>query len=140
MTTGTVVKFDHIRGYGFVANESGGEDVFLHVNDIDFDKHLIAPGAIVEFQVEDSLRGPKAFGVSLVRAAEPSAAPVAHRSAQSSASGDDDGLCDCLSTQEFLAEVTEVLLTAAPSASAAQIVAIRQSLVKFAESHGWLGD
>jgi CspA family cold shock protein len=57
---GKVVRFDEFRGYGFVAPDAGGEDVFIHVNDLDFDKRLIEPGALVEFDVEDGDRGPKA--------------------------------------------------------------------------------
>src|SRR5690606_31782118 len=66
---GKVVRFDDMRGYGFVAPEGGGEDVFMHVNDLDVDKRLIAPGVVVEFTVEDGERGLKASGIRLVRQA-----------------------------------------------------------------------
>ena len=69
MVTGKVVRFDEVRGYGFVAPEVGGEDVFIHVNDLTFDKRLVAPGVVVEFDLEESDRGPKASHVRIVRQA-----------------------------------------------------------------------
>ncbi|OLR92640.1 cold-shock protein [Actinokineospora bangkokensis] len=138
MATGTVVKFDQVRGYGFVANDAGGEDIFLHVNDLEFDKHLLTAGSLVEFEVEDSPRGPKAFGVTLVRRSE--AAPTRTAVGGSGGSGDDDVLCDFIPAGEFSAEVTEALLTSVGSLTGEQIVGVRRAMVKLAEGHGWLGD
>ncbi|WP_331477212.1 cold-shock protein [Amycolatopsis sp. CA-230715] len=137
VVTGKVVRFDEVRGYGFVAPEGGGEDVFMHVNDLEVDKRLIAPGAIVEFAVEDGDRGLKASGVTLVEGAPARAAgTVAPRTEHRSEF--DDGLCDVLSVPEFTAELTEALLTAAPTLTGAQIVQVRQRLVSFARGHGWI--
>lgn len=63
---GEIVRFDHVKGYGFIAPKDGGEDVFLHVNDLLDEKHLMVPGAIVEFVREAGDRGPKASSVHLV--------------------------------------------------------------------------
>jgi CspA family cold shock protein len=61
VSTGTVVSFDRIKGYGFVAPDVGGEDVFIHVNDLNDlhgDKALLGPGCLVEFRLEEGDRGP----------------------------------------------------------------------------------
>jgi cold shock protein len=75
MLTGKVVRFDDVRGYGFIAPDGGGEDVFVHANVLGDDKYVIGPGLRVEFEATDGDRGPKAYAVHLLggRAA---AAPV----------------------------------------------------------------
>lgn len=136
VVSGKVVRFDEFRGYGFVAPNTGGEDVFLHVNDLQFDKRLLGPGALVEFDVEEGDRGLKASHVRMIsrggdRPATPEPKPVFRAT-------DDDGMCDVLSVKEFLEEVTETLLDAAPSITAEQIVHIRQRLAQVAHTHGWV--
>lgn len=60
MLTGKVVRFDEVRGYGFIAPDGGGEDVFVHANVLGDDKYVFGPGLRVEFEVSDGDRGPKA--------------------------------------------------------------------------------
>jgi cold shock CspA family protein len=122
-----VVRFDEFRGYGFVAPDTGGEDVFLHVNDLQFDKRLLGPGALVEFDVEEGDRGLKASRVRMISRPESSPEPRA-----------DDDLCDVLSVKEFLEEVTEALLESAPGVTGDQIVHIRQRMAQLAHTHGWV--
>lgn len=43
-----------------------------------------------------------------------------------------------LSTEEFTRDVTEALLTAAPSLTGEQIVQVRAGLAQFAKNHGWV--
>jgi cold shock protein len=137
VATGKVVRFDEFRGYGFVAPDTGGEDVFIHVNDLDFDKHLIGPGALVEFDVDDGDRGPKASRVRILsRPVSQSTAPNIKNNFSRPVA--DDSLCDVLSTKEFLDEVTEILLNASPTVTAEQILRIREGLVRIADSHGWI--
>ena len=90
MVAGRVVRFDSQRGYGFIAPDDGGEDVFLHVNDMLMPESQVRRGIVVEFEIEDGERGPKASGVRLARGAD--GKPLA---------ADDDVLCDVLSTEEF---------------------------------------
>src|SRR3954451_3142488 len=123
MVSGKVVRFDEVRGYGFVAPEGGGEDVFIHVNDLTFDKRLLTPGTLVEFTVEEGDRGPKASHVRMLGSPEPSR-PM------------DNELGDVLSTKKFIGEVTETLLSAAPTMSAQQILQARQGLVVKARGPG----
>jgi CspA family cold shock protein len=58
--------------------------------------------------------------------------------ASSSASGDDDGLCDVLSERDFAIEVTETLLEHVPTLTGSQLVQIRQRLADLARAHGWV--
>jgi CspA family cold shock protein len=122
VVTGKVVRFDESRGYGFVAPESGGEDVFVHVNDLDVDKRLIAPGAIVEFTVEEGERGPKASNVRIVSTAR-------------TANLDEDYLPHGL---DFREELTEALLTGVPTLTAEQVLRVRKTVLDLVHDHGWL--
>jgi cold shock CspA family protein len=66
MLTGKVIRFDEVRGYGFIAPDGGGEDVFVHANVLGDDKYVFGPGLRVEFEVTDGDRGPKAYSVHLL--------------------------------------------------------------------------
>ncbi|WP_216208580.1 cold-shock protein [Amycolatopsis aidingensis] len=133
MTTGKVLRFDEVRGYGFIAPHEGGEDVFMHANDLRDEKYLFQPGTTVEFQIEDSGRGLKASEVKIV-----DRAPSVVVRRETSSREDDDGMCDVLSTSEFRQELTETLLESVPSLTAAQIMQLRQRLVELARAHNWL--
>src|SRR5262245_45164446 len=63
MATGKVLQFDAGRGYGFVAADDGGEDVFLHASVFNGDPTELRPGVPLEFQVMAGDRGRKAFAV-----------------------------------------------------------------------------
>ncbi|MBT2396929.1 cold-shock protein [Streptomyces sp. ISL-100] len=133
MVTGRVVRFDGARGYGFIAPEGGGEDVFLHANDMLIPEAIVRSGLAVEFELDEGDRGPKASGVRLARGAdgEPLTPPVV-------SAADTDAMCDVLSADECLKEMTEVLLRTAPSLTGEQILAVRAGMVKFAKGHGWI--
>ncbi|MGW6022031.1 cold-shock protein [Streptomyces sp. NPDC055099] len=147
MVAGRVVRFDGARGYGFIAPEHGGEDVFLHANDLLIPEPLVHTGARVEFEIEEGERGPKASSVRLPAGAQAhTAAPFAGGraqvppSVQASAAGFDDGeepTCDVLSVAEYSFEVTELLLEAAPWMTGEQIKQLREHLVQHGRSHGW---
>ncbi|RSN39707.1 DNA-binding protein [Amycolatopsis sp. WAC 04197] len=136
MPAGKIVSFDEIRGYGFVAPENGGEDVFVHVNSLTFDKRLLGPGVAVKFDVMESERGLKASRVDLVESPQSGTADAARKKAE--AHNQDDGMCDVLTVKEFLDEVTESLISAAPSVTGEQITLIRRQLVHMAHKHGWV--
>jgi cold shock CspA family protein len=137
VVTGRVIRFDSSRGYGFIAPDQGGEDVFLHVNDILVPESFIRPGITVEFEIESGDRGPKASSVQLARNADgtPVTPPKQAVNRQVLA---DDAMCDVLAHDEYIGDVTEVLLEAAPSLTGSQITQIRAAMVQFAKKHGWV--
>ncbi|MFI9270957.1 cold-shock protein [Kitasatospora sp. NPDC052896] len=137
MVAGRVVRFDSSRGYGFIAPDHGGEDVFLHVNDLLIPEVQLRSGLAVEFEVEDGDRGLKASAVRLAKGAEGKPAVASSRHPESRHPEGDDALCDVLSVAEFTREVTELLLAAAPSLTGEQILRIRTGLVRFGTDHGW---
>lgn len=136
------MRFDDIRGYGFIAPSAGGEDVFVHANDFGDQRHLVHPGIRVEYEVETGERGLK---VASVRILDTSPAPTSavgrqrgDGEARQGAAGDDEVMCDVLAPYEFTAEVTEVLIRHVPTLTGAQIAQIRERLVEKARSHGWV--
>ncbi|MFD9888116.1 cold-shock protein [Amycolatopsis sp. NPDC059027] len=139
VATGTVIKFDDVRGYGFVSPDDGGEDVFLHVNDLHFDKQLLSTGVEVEFVPEEGERGLKASRVRLLEQPQRTQAAPAVQPAPARA-GNEDELCDVLSLAELESELIEALLEAAPTLTGAQLVAVRQRMVAVARDHGWVED
>ena len=57
MATGTVKWFNNTKGYGFIAPDDGGEDVFVHHSAIAMTGYrTLNEGQRVQFSVE---RGPK---------------------------------------------------------------------------------
>jgi CspA family cold shock protein len=57
-SNGTVKFFNHTKGYGFIAPEDGGKDVFVHISALE--RAGLPPlneGDRVSFEVEDDPRG-----------------------------------------------------------------------------------
>ena len=66
-TTGTVVRFDRRRGYGFVQPDDGGEDVFVHQNNINMEGfRFLQVGEKVSYDLEVGEKGMKAVAVALI--------------------------------------------------------------------------
>ncbi|MGI5255896.1 cold-shock protein [Streptomyces angustmyceticus] len=141
MATGTVVRFDEVRGYGFIAPDAGGEDVFVHVNDLCDEKHLFRSGLRVAYTTETGDRGLKAGEVQLLepgRAATPRRQAPGAAMARLAADPDEDLVCEVLSAAEFRGELTEALLDAAPSLTAAQLLQVRKRVMELAQTHNWI--
>ncbi len=64
MPTGTVKWFNSSKGYGFIAPEDGGKDVFVHQSVIDVQGYReLTEGQRVEFESEQGAKGPQATRV-----------------------------------------------------------------------------
>ena len=65
MNQGTVKWFNAQKGYGFITNESTGEDVFVHFSAIVSDGYkTLEEGQEVEYEVTDGAKGPQAVNVT----------------------------------------------------------------------------
>ena len=151
MATGKVLQFDPARGYGFVAADDGGEDIFVHASVFEGDSNELVPGVPLEFQIMAGDRGRKAFGVRfagsrsapLQEAAPvpPPPVPPLQRlipAPQEFSAPEEDQMCDVLSQTEFGTELTELLLNTIPALHGPQILELRQSMLGFAKKRGWV--
>lgn len=139
LTAGKVLRFDDVRGYGFIAPEVGDEDVFMHANDLVDEKYLYQEGSQVEFFLEMGDKGPKASNIRLVHqstshqvprgglAARPAAAAAAVDGERSVSPGDD-----------FSQELTEALLDSVGSLTGDQIKQVRACVIDIAQARGWV--
>lgn len=158
MATGRVLQFDHGRGYGFVAADDGGEDVFLHASAFDGGLDDLASGMRVEFKVMAGDRGRKAFAARLIEdESEPTpqprpvpapptvtpptvTSPTVTKALPVSPKPEEEPTCDVLSAGEFCQELTEILISTVPDLTGQQILQIRQNMLDFAKQHGWSDD
>jgi len=135
MATGKLLNFDADRGYGFVAADDGGEDIFLHASVFAGDPASLVVGLPLEFEVMSGDRGRKAFAARL---AQRQVAAVRLARSAADQETEDDQLCDALSRAEYGAELTELLLKTIPALTGAQILEVRQGLLESAMAHGWI--
>lgn len=64
---GTVKWFNESKGYGFIARDDG-VDVFVHYSAIEGEGfRTLRQGQRVEFDVADSIKGPRAEKVRIIR-------------------------------------------------------------------------
>lgn len=128
MRTGRLIRFDAVKGFGFIAPDGGGEDVFLHVSALLDDASELRPGAVVEFEPIEGDQGTKALTARIVKG----------RGRSSSEAADD--MCDVVPADELSRVITDVLITAAPSLTGAQILEVRKRLIDYARARRWLED
>ena len=65
MPSGTVKWFNDSKGYGFIAPENGGEDVFVHYSSISgAGFRTLAEGQQVTYEVESGQKGLHAVNVA----------------------------------------------------------------------------
>ena len=66
MATGKVKRFDETKGFGFIAPDGGGPDVFFHHSEIQGGLSSLATGQAVEFDVTQGQKGPAAAKIRAV--------------------------------------------------------------------------
>ena len=65
MATGTVKWFNEAKGFGFISQGRGGDDVFVHFSAIQGDGFkTLNEGQPVNYEVEDGPKGPQATSVT----------------------------------------------------------------------------
>jgi CspA family cold shock protein len=66
MTIGTVKFFNSAKGFGFIAPEGGGKDVFVHVSAVEAaGLRTLNEGQKVKFEIQPDKRGDKAANLSI---------------------------------------------------------------------------
>ena len=72
MPTGKVKWFNGEKGYGFIEQDDGGSDLFVHFSAIQGDGFRnLNEGDLVEFEVGQGQKGPQARNVTVTESAGP---------------------------------------------------------------------
>lgn len=142
--TGTILRFDEAKGYGFIASDAGGEDIFLHANALVEAKALYRAGTAVGFDVVKDARGLKATSVRVLAhggapdRVQPNSEASAPRGSDADGALDEDGLCDVLPAYTLRREVINLCLESVPSMTGEQMNLLSTALITLARQHGWV--
>lgn len=136
LTAGKVLRFDEVRGYGFIAPEVGDEDVFMHANDLVDEKYLYQEGSEVEFFLEMGEKGPKASHIRLVHQSTSHQLPRGGLAARPTPAT--DGERSTPAADAFTRDLTEALLDSVGSLTGDQIKQVRACVVDLARTRGWV--
>lgn len=134
LKTGKIQRFDETRGYGFINPDEGGEDVFMHANDLLDEKYLYQAGRDVEFFIEMGEKGPKASEIRLIHIPQPSRRRPEQPGTDVGTTGGEP------TAAAFRSELTDVLLESDGTLTADQIKRVRTRVVELARAHGWISD
>ena len=66
LVSGTVKWFNSDKGFGFIEQENGGKDVFVHfrqINSNGYDRVSLNEGQKVTFEIGEGQKGPQAENV-----------------------------------------------------------------------------
>jgi len=67
LVNGTVKWFNSEKGYGFIEQEDGGKDVFVHfrqINKSGYDRASLNEGQKVTYEIGEGQKGPQAENVT----------------------------------------------------------------------------
>jgi cold shock protein len=60
MPTGTVKFFNEAKGFGFITPDDGGDDVFIHISNVDPAEGQLTESQRVSYEVGQGRKGPEA--------------------------------------------------------------------------------
>ncbi len=63
---GTVKFFNSQKGFGFITPDSGGKDLFVHLNNLEGGVQTLNEGQTVEYVEAQGQKGPEAKEVSVI--------------------------------------------------------------------------
>jgi len=63
MPAGTVKFFNETKGFGFIQPEGGGNDVFVHISNVDPSEGPLRDGQKVHFEIGQGRKGDEARSV-----------------------------------------------------------------------------
>lgn len=67
MHTGTVKRFNKIKGYGFIAPDNGGEEIFVHFSQIQLEAYKeLKEGQRVRYELQKGEKGEFAAKVEII--------------------------------------------------------------------------
>ncbi|HLB59293.1 MAG TPA: cold-shock protein [Bdellovibrionota bacterium] len=66
MVNGTVKWFNKEKGFGFIAPDDGGRDVYVNLTNVQTQDGTLADGQRVEFEVAVGRKGPEAIKVKSI--------------------------------------------------------------------------
>jgi CspA family cold shock protein len=141
LVKGRILRFDEVRGYGFIAPREGGEDVFMHANDLVDEKRLYQEGSEVEFFIEMGEKGPKASEIRLIHQSAAHKIPRTtpeFRAQQPSNYQSNETERNIASIAQFSAELTDALLDSVDTLSAGEIKQVRACVIELVQARGWV--
>lgn len=65
MNTGTVKWFNATKGFGFISNDDGGDDVFVHISALPADNKNLDDGQKVSFDIEKDPKNGKSCAANI---------------------------------------------------------------------------
>lgn len=111
----------------------------MHANEITDRGLRVSPGTQVAFRVLEGDRRLKAYDVRILDGQdEPAPVPAGNGHAAERRPVAAEERSGVLAEQEFLHQLTELLLTAAPQLTGGVIVELRGQLLEFARKNGWV--
>lgn len=90
MPVGTVKWFNNSKGYGFIVEEGGSEDLFAHFSAIQMEGYkTLKAGQQVEFEKQAAGKGIHAVNISPLELEKPTSITPAEESSESSSTSSD---------------------------------------------------